>query len=237
MAAKQIVPNVYAVSLGVVNAFLIEASDGLVLIDTGVPDSAGKILEAVQGLNRTAEDINHILVTHCHADHTGSLAAVKRATGAPAYMHPLDAALVRNGETARPVNPAPGLLNTLLYHLVMKRRGPIDIEAAEIEHEIEDGQELAMAGGIRAIHVPGHCAGQLAFLWPQHGGVLFAGDAASRMFRLGYPPVFEDQAEGQRSLARLAALEFEVACFGHGQAIVGGAAGKFREKWGTPGGS
>jgi hypothetical protein len=31
------------------------------------------------------------------------------------------------------------------------------------------------------------------------------------------------------SVARLAGLDFEVAVFGHGRAIAGGAAGRFRE--------
>jgi glyoxylase-like metal-dependent hydrolase (beta-lactamase superfamily II) len=37
---------------------------------------------------------------------------------------------------------------------------------------------------------------------------------------------------GKRSLAKLAALDFDVACFGHGNPIVEGAADRFRKKWG-----
>ena len=33
--------------------------------------------------------------------------------------------------------------------------------------------------GLQVIHTPGHCAGQVAFLWPREGGVLFVGDAAA----------------------------------------------------------
>jgi hypothetical protein len=47
----------------------------------------------------------------------------------------------------------------------------------------------------------------------------------------GYAPIYEDFAAGRDSLARLASLDFEVACFGHGRAIVGGAAEHFRQKW------
>jgi glyoxylase-like metal-dependent hydrolase (beta-lactamase superfamily II) len=147
-------------------------------------------------------------------------------------MHPLDAALVRRGETMRPVKAAPGLVNKIVFNLFMKRRGPMEVEPTEIEYEVQDGDELPLAGGLKVIHVPGHCAGQLAFLWPQHGGVLFVADAATNMFRLGYPPIFEDLDEGKISLTRLAGLDFEIACFGHGQAIVGGAANRFRQKWG-----
>ena len=61
-----------------------------------------------------------------------------------------------------------------------------EYDPAEIEHEVHDSEELPIAGGIRAIHVPGHCAGQFAFLWVEHGGVLFAADTASNMMGLGY---------------------------------------------------
>src|SRR5207302_1553049 len=72
------------------------------------------------------------------------------------------------------------------------------------------------------------CAGQLAFLWPEHGGVLLAADAAASVFGLSLSPMYEDLDEGRRSLAKLASLDFEVACFGHGRPIAGGAAGRFR---------
>ena len=228
MAAKQIVPGVYAVSLGPANAFLIDA-DGLTLIDTGVPGSADTILQAVRGLGRQASDIRQILVTHCHPDHSGSLATLKRATGAPAYMHPLDAALVREGKATRPMKPY-GLIGHIIFRLLASR-APAGVEPAEIEHEVQDGDELPIAGGLRAIHVPGHCAGQLAFLWPRHGGVLFAADAAANMMGLGPSIFYEDLPEGKRSLEKLAALQFDVACFGHGRAITSGAGGRFRKKW------
>ena len=119
----------------------------------------------------------------------------------------------------RPVEPAPGLLPKLIVKLFMGSRSTT-IDVAKIEHEVQDGDELDIAGGIQVIHVPGHCAGQLAFLWPQHGGVLFAADVASNMFGLGWSIIYEELAEGKRSLAKLAAMSFDVACFGHGKAIV-----------------
>lgn len=229
MTAEEVVTGVYAVPLRIVNAFLLRTGSGLVLIDTGVPGSEEKILGAIRGIGSRAQDVERILVTHLHADHTGSLAALKEATGAPAVMHPLDAEMVRRGETLRPTRPGPGLINRIIALLMslMPRPG---MEPLEIEEEVEDGDEVA--GDLRVIHVPGHAAGQLAFLWPQQGGVIFAADAAANVLGLGYAPVYENLDEGRRSLARLAGLEFEVACFGHGSAIVGGAAQRFRQKWG-----
>ena len=234
MGAKQLVPGVYEVSLGVVNAFLLADSDGLTLIDTGVAGSEDKILDAVREIGRQPQDIRNILVTHLHGDHTGSLAALKGATGAPATMHPLDAALVREGISARPMRPAPGLLPKLMVNLFM-RSAPQGIQPTSIEYEVNDGDELPIAGGLRVFHAPGHAAGQVVFLWPQQGGVLFAADTAGNMMnRLSLGIVYEDLEQGIQTLQRIAGWSFDVACFGHGGAIVGGASEKFRKKWGNP---
>jgi glyoxylase-like metal-dependent hydrolase (beta-lactamase superfamily II) len=182
----------------------------------------------VRSIGRNPADIRHILVTHCHSDHAGSLAEMKRLTGAPAVMHPVDAAMVREGRSTRPLKPAPGLLNALICRF-MVAGVPTEIDRAEIEHEIRDGETVP--GGLRAIHVPGHCAGQLAFLWPEHGGVLIAADAAANVLSLSLSPAYEDLDEGRRSLSKLAGLEFEVACFGHGKPIPSGASRRFGQKW------
>jgi glyoxylase-like metal-dependent hydrolase (beta-lactamase superfamily II) len=231
MEIKPVVPGLHQVKLGFVNAFLLEGEDGLTLIDTGVPGSDGPILEAIRSIGRVPSDVRRILVTHCHADHAGGLAALKRETGGAAYMHPDDAEMVRTSRCMRPLRPAPGLIKGLIFRLI-SNLAPTKIEAAEVEDEVRDGDELPISGGLRAILVPGHCAGQLAFLWPQHGGVLIAADAAANVMGLALSPAYEDLEAGKRSLAKLAALEFEVACFGHGRPIVGGASGRFRREWG-----
>jgi glyoxylase-like metal-dependent hydrolase (beta-lactamase superfamily II) len=230
MITQQVVPGVYRIPLGVVNAFLLDA-DGLTLVDTGTAGSAEKILSAVREIGRKPEDVKQILVTHSHGDHSGSLAALKRVIDAPAYMHPADAALVRAGKARRPWSPAPGLMSQVLFRLFVQN-APTAVEPAEIEHELSDGDELPIGGGLRVIHVPGHCAGQLAFLWTA-GGVLFAADVAGNPAgRLGWSVAYEDLEDGKRSLKKLGGCSFEVACFGHGRDITSGASDRFRQKWG-----
>src|SRR5262249_7157387 len=116
MPATAIVPGLWGVSLGFVNAFILDADHGLAVIDTG---SAGKILEAARELGREPSDLRHILVTHCHMDHAGGLAELKRQTGATVMMHPLDAEMVREGEAVRPLKPAPGLINAFVCRFLV----------------------------------------------------------------------------------------------------------------------
>ncbi|MDG3004950.1 MBL fold metallo-hydrolase [Paludisphaera mucosa] len=228
MDATPVVPGLWQVKLGFVNAFILDAGDGLALIDAGVPGGAPEILDAVRAIGGRPDDVRRILVTHCHSDHSGSLAELKRETGAPAVMHPVDAAMVREGRAIRPLTPAPGLINALVCRFLIGA-APTTVEPAEIEVEVEDGD--ALPGGLRAIHVPGHCAGQVAFLWAEHGGVLIAADVAANVFGLALSPMYEDIEAGRRSLSKLAGLEFEVACFGHGKPIPSGASRLFARKW------
>ena len=62
------------------------------------------------------------------------------------------------------------------------------------------------------------------------GGVS-GGSSARRKPGLALSPIYEDLAEGRRSLAKLAALDFDAACFGHGRPIPSGASRRFAEKW------
>jgi glyoxylase-like metal-dependent hydrolase (beta-lactamase superfamily II) len=228
MDATPIVPGLWQVKIRYVHAFLLDAGDGLALIDTGIPGSAPTIVEALRSIGRKPADVRRIFVTHCHSDHSGSLAEMKRRTGAPATMHPVDAAMVRQGRAIRPLKPAPGLLNAVICQFLLPG-APSEIEPAAIEREAHDGETLP--GGLRAIHVPGHCAGQLALLWPEHGGVLIAADAAANVLGLSLSPMYEDVDEGRHSLSKLAGLEFEVACFGHGKVIPSGASRRFGQIW------
>lgn len=200
---QEVVSGLYRVPLGVVNAYLLV--DGAVtVIDTGTPGSEEKILRAIRTLGKEPSDVDAIIVTHLHADHAGSLAALKAATGAEAWMHPADAAPVRDGVAARQVHPAPGLANRLLF-TVMRLAAPARVPPAEVEHHAEDGDTLPFAGGLRVHHVPGHSAGQIALVWPRHGGVLVAGDVAMNMAlpgqrrKLSHPPIFEDFEAGSRA--------------------------------------
>src|SRR5689334_21048048 len=98
MPVQQIFPGVHALALGPVNVFFVEDGQKLTLIDTGYENAQDKILAGAKELGRSPQDITNIVLTHCHPDHAGSLAALKPLTGAKVWMHPLEAAVVR-GDT------------------------------------------------------------------------------------------------------------------------------------------
>jgi glyoxylase-like metal-dependent hydrolase (beta-lactamase superfamily II) len=229
---KRIAPGVYQVSLGAVNAFLVEVEDdagGLVLIDTGTAADARRIGQAILDLGRRPDELRGIVITHFHGDHIGGLATVKARTGAEVWMHPADAEAVRTGVTIRQLEPGPGRMRALLVRQIGRRPARLR-EPIAVEHEVNDGETLPFAG-LTAISTPGHSAGHLSLLLPRDGGVLFVGDAATNFGRLSWGPIYEDVGEGERSLRKLAALDFQVAAFAHGRPIRKDAAARFRKRW------
>ncbi|HUA78696.1 MAG TPA: MBL fold metallo-hydrolase [Acetobacteraceae bacterium] len=63
------------------NTYLIESEDGVAVLDPGPDDPAH--VEAV--ITAGGGRINRILLSHGHRDHTGAVAKLRAATGAPVY--------------------------------------------------------------------------------------------------------------------------------------------------------
>jgi glyoxylase-like metal-dependent hydrolase (beta-lactamase superfamily II) len=234
---EEIVPGLHRILKGYVNAYALQDDDGLTLVDTGLPQRAPRLVATAAELGHAAHDVKAILITHHHSDHVGSLADLVRLTGATVYVHPADAPIVR-GDRPSPGPNRAKLAGRTLGSLIM-RLNSSHAEPAKVDHELVEGQELDIAGGIKAIHTPGHTPGQTSFLWNRHGGVLIAGDAVGARGRRVSAPVgalfgmfTEDAEEANRSFRKLAGLDFEVAVFGHGTPIRERASEAFRQSWG-----
>lgn len=233
--STEVVAGVHRIVVGApgtpfsVNVFLIEGDDGLTIVDTGIAGSTDAILAAAAELGYTPDRVAGILVTHCHADHTGSLAEVQRLTHASVYMHQEDATLTCAGESMRPATPTPGVVLppgfggwTLIEPVA---RGAV--------REVVDGDRVPLAGGIKVLHAPGHTAGHALYLLPRAGGTLFVGDAAGNVTRLGASMVYEDHEQAAVDLERISEIDFDNALFSHGEPIVGRADEAFAALWGT----
>ncbi|MEM7798221.1 MAG: MBL fold metallo-hydrolase [Chloroflexota bacterium] len=226
---KQLSKHLYLLNLSGVNAYLLDKAGDLILIDTGSPGDEEKIESELREIGKSISHLSGIIVTHCHPDHAGSLAAVQKQTEAPTFMHHIDAELVEAGRAMRSMTPTPGLLNRLLFRLFIAP-SPKQIDPARVDHQLEDDEVLNLAGGLRVVHTPGHSAGQIALLWEDES-VLFVADALINLPRLNYMLGYEDFAVGKRSANRLSHLNFETVGFGHGKPILKDGSKLFRSKF------
>lgn len=227
MALKQLASDLFMLP-GMVNIYVLRTNEGLVVLDTGFPGRTQKILKAVKGIGAAPSDIKHIVLSHCHPDHMGSAAELKRQTGAKVWAHRLDKPMIEAGTTMRqPMCPSPGLRNKLLAKLLAGRVAKV--EPVSVDCLIEDGDRPSFASDFIAIHVPGHCEGQLAFLWQRHGGVLFPADACVNRRGLQLPVGTEDPRLALASLGKLAEFEFDKVCVMHGKPILSNGGAQFRQ--------
>jgi glyoxylase-like metal-dependent hydrolase (beta-lactamase superfamily II) len=149
-------PDVRSFTVGPVqeNCHIVRADPGAtraVIVDPG--DEAERLLEATRALG---VEIEAILVTHCHFDHIGAVAAVARATGAPVYC---------------PVIEAPVLADVMSW--VPPGFGPF--ESYEADHTVAGGERMTLAGlDVEVIFTPGHSPGHVTYAItpgrPQEGG-------------------------------------------------------------------
>jgi len=229
---KQISDHLYQVSLGIVNVFLLEGDNGHTLIDTGVPGSADKVLAAIRKGGKNPEDIRHIVLTHWHPDHAGSAAELRQRLGARVYAHAADSDILAQGGGPRPRYLTPGLVNWLAFRLFINGMSP-HIPPVAVDEQVTDGQVLPLGPGMQVVHTPGHSAGHMALLLTSEG-VLVAGDLCANAAGLDYSIVYEDLAEGRQSILKAAALPFDQAVFGHGNALKTKAAQRLRETFEKP---
>ena len=210
--------GIWGTGVGGANVFLLLDSK-MTVVDTGFRGRAGQILRAAKRLGYSPADIDSIIITHHHADHVGSLATLKKLTQARVIAHPADAPYI-DGSLPQPGPARPEWLSRAL--------APLHIlwgaAHTKVDMPVNDGDVLPMLGGIKVLHMPGHTPGSIC-LYLEQEGLLIAGDVLANRFGLSLPSrLFTvDIAQEIRSIKRLASLEFDAICFGHGPPITHGA--------------
>ena len=74
---SQPVPGIYRLGDSVVNFYVIDHGDRLVLVDAGLPAHRGQLDGLLSQLGRRPSDISAVLITHAHPDHLGLAARLQ----------------------------------------------------------------------------------------------------------------------------------------------------------------
>lgn len=220
-------PRLHFIRLPAGHAYLWRDDDGLTLIDAGLPGSGPLLADAIRQAGHQPANVRKLVLTHFHADHIGAAAEITGWGDVEVLVHQGDAPFVRGAGTG----PAPDLADweKPVYEQVMNQLPAQGVTPPRVDREFADGDQLGFGDGAVAVAVPGHTPGSSALYLPRHR-VLFAGDAAARRpdgtVTCGVFNV--NRAQAAASFRRLAALDFGVACFGHGEPITRDAATRFR---------
>jgi hydroxyacylglutathione hydrolase len=189
------------------NVVVIEAPDGVVVLDAGMPWSGGRIARLLRG-----RDVVEHVVSHAHADHTGATAWLCETTGAPLAMGAADAGRFADGSVVTHRSP----LAKLVAKALDPRRRPVD-------RALREGDDVA---GFAVLEVPGHSRGLIA-LWRESDRVLVVGHGPVNVSRDGASPRFvhmpkgldEDPAGQRAAETRLGRLRPAVVVSAHGHPV------------------
>ncbi len=221
----EIIPHVYQIALRGVNIILI-AEEELTLIDTGFRGSARHIVNFIRRLGRSPEEISLIILTHNHLDHAGGLAELKRFTPAKVVLHKADISADENQL------PYPKVITKLLHIPPFSLSRPlVYVQPSEVDIQVEGGEVFSPLGGLQVIHTPGHTRGSISLFSPKKR-LLMVGDALNKRHKeMRLPPkmVSTDLSQAVDSVRRIAQLDFDTLCFGHGRPITKDASAKVQE--------
>ena len=74
----EVVPNLFWIEGRASNIYVWRSEPGLLMVDTGMPGDAKRILDAMRENDLDAEDVAAILITHADIDHAGGAAIIMR---------------------------------------------------------------------------------------------------------------------------------------------------------------
>jgi glyoxylase-like metal-dependent hydrolase (beta-lactamase superfamily II) len=233
-AVWELTPDLAYRRLAMVNVMFHGRPGGAwVLIDAGLPGTAGMIARSAEARFGAGRPPEAIVLTHGHIDHVGALRTLAEKWNVPIYAH-VEELPYLNGQSAYP-KPDPtvgGGAMSLLANLFP--RGPLDF-STWLRPLPGDGS-VPFLDGWQWIHTPGHSVGHVS-LWRPADRSLIAGDAfittaqesayavATQEPELHGPPMYftPDWQKAAESVRVLAALEPETVVTGHGHALRGPA--------------
>jgi glyoxylase-like metal-dependent hydrolase (beta-lactamase superfamily II) len=221
--AVKVRPDILMLKFTVVNAFIVCGRESWFLVDTGLESSYDFILETAEQLDGKPV---HILLTHGHFDHTGSVRRLAETWDVPVYAHPLETPYL-TGERSYPEgrpDADKGLVAKMSAHFPER---PIDV-GRRLSELPRDGFVPAFPEW-RWIATPGHTPGHVS-LFRRKDGILIVGDAfagtkqesllsvLTQEESVKGPPAYftQDWDSAKQSVQKLWDLKPNLALFSHG---------------------
>jgi metallo-beta-lactamase class B len=147
----RIAGNLYYVGSYDLACYLITTSNGHILINTRVAESASMIKKHVEQLGFRFSDIKILLAAHAHYDHTGAIGAIKEMTGAKLMINENDVEAMEDGGNSDYLFGGKGSL----------------FKPAKVDRILNNEKDTIEFSGMKitALHHPGHTKGATSFLF------------------------------------------------------------------------
>lgn len=232
-------PGVYRIPLPLpsdglraVNVYVLEASGGPVLIDSGwaIAEARERLVRGLRHLGVELADVRHFLVTHAHRDHFEQAITLRREFGTTVSLgagerEALEALQIHE---RHPFEPQLQLLAEMGAGAVAEEITKVVAPIGTASRENWQFPDVWLDGGTVSVHegrelavipTPGHTVGHVVFHDWEHA-LLFAGDHVlpSITPSVGFQPVLSPTALGDflESLARVRRLPDALLLPAHG---------------------
>jgi glyoxylase-like metal-dependent hydrolase (beta-lactamase superfamily II) len=177
------------------NSYLVNSK---VLIDTGINTDA-LITEIEKNID--INDLELIILTHCHFDHTAAAEAIARKSGARIAIHKDDV--------------------ELLHHDEASAAAAFDSRAPSFKPDVllDDGESIPIGNGehLQIIHTPGHTPGGICLYEPVSKS-LFSGDTVFPQGSIGRTDfIGGNSSKISGSIQKLTQLDVRTMYPGHGE--------------------
>lgn len=178
--------------------YLVRFDSHAALIDAGCGRATNRLLENIAAAETDPKDVEYLLITHCHFDHTGGARSLRDGLGCAVVMHALDARFLEVGDNE---------VTAATWYGARLQPCSVDRRLTGEDENISLGERT-----IRAVHIPGHSPGSVAYLTSSSGlKILFAQDVHGPL----HPSLLSNAEDYLASLQRLIDLDADVLCEGH----------------------
>ena len=178
--------------------YLINFNGHAALVDAGCGRALPRLMDNIRACGVDPDQIDYLLLTHCHFDHTGGAQALREQLRCRIVAHALEAPFLEQGDNR---------VTAAAWYGATLAPFPVDRQLVGAREEILLGGRV-----IEALHTPGHSPGSVVYATESDGlKILFAQDVHGPL----HPDLLSDAALYRRSLKLLLALEADVLCEGH----------------------
>jgi glyoxylase-like metal-dependent hydrolase (beta-lactamase superfamily II) len=171
----ELAPNLHRIGNDIVAAYLVDTTEGVTLIDAGLPGHWRDLLAELTAMRRSIEDVKGVILTHGDSDHVGFAERLRREHGVPVFVHEADAERSKGG-------PKPGNAKQTMRIGPMLQFGAYSLGKGGARTtwltevvEVHGGEVSDLPGSPEIIALPGHSPGSIAVHIPAVDAV-FVGD-------------------------------------------------------------
>ncbi|MEV0948177.1 MBL fold metallo-hydrolase [Rhodococcus sp. NPDC049939] len=174
--------------LGHTLVYAMESPGGLILVDAGWDDDNAwrGLTSGLEAIGHSVKDVEGVVLTHFHPDHTGLCGRVREASGAWIAMHESDHELFAQISTsygaewmdshkANMMRAGAGPTDLGTFDTIAGMSPPVGPDSAP-DRVLVDNELIALTGrNLRAVYTPGHTPGHVCF-YLEDADVMFTGD-------------------------------------------------------------